>query len=910
MKLLDRLRTRPEWESDDSAVRADAVRTLPPDDQELLIHIAAEDEAPAVRREAVWRVTELPALCALLRAESDADVRAATAEALRGLLLDATDDKAAVAALDLLEALDLVAVAREAHVPAVASAALARLTADKHLVAVATRASSPDVAAAALARLDAADALQDVAVKAEVRAVALAAFERLSAAVPDSLRLATIARRAKQKVVARRARALLAEREAELAATAPEAPSAPAAPPPVLPRPDTAPVAEFEAERAEQAQREQRRRELLAAARGLCEAVEHLPGSGAAEELPRLREEWSALSWSQPGAPPPDAAAALHERFEQALAGCEDRRRQWAADQDCLQRLEALVVEMEQADPAADDAARAQAWRDIVAELEGRTLLRRESRERLDGLERRKRQVDARRRAAAAAARAEAEREAQKDLQQFERLCAVVEELLKTETVELPEAERRLRAVRQALDQLRETDPSLSPTARRARAPVLRRMQQIQTVLLARVRELRENANWQRWANLGVRETLCARLESLQDEADPAKVAGGYRDIMREWRRTADVPQDRDEPLRARFEAAHAVVYPRLQEHREAQDASRKENLQRRLAMIEEAERLAGSTAWVKAAERLAALQKEWQAMGPVPRAQHKETWDRFRAACNAFFQRRKADLAERKQEWKRNLERKEALIARVEALAEPEDPAAAGAQVREAQAEWKTIGPVQRKRSDAVWERFRAACNAVSSRIEAAEHAAMADRVAVREALCSEMEALRPAGETVGDPPADLAATVGALRQRWRQAPEVPPIIRRRLAGRFGQGLQQVCTAWPDVFRGSDLDSDHQLRRLQELCARAESLAGDQAASGTSPAEILATRWRDALASNLMGGRVDEAARRRSVMVELRQLQAERRKLGQVPGPAAQRLAQRFREACDRAYKASARPA
>ena len=89
MKLLEKLRARPEWEDEDGAVRARAVRELPPDDQVLLIRIAEEDADPAVRTAAVERIDDVEALSSIHAAETDEAVRAAACETVRALLLDA-----------------------------------------------------------------------------------------------------------------------------------------------------------------------------------------------------------------------------------------------------------------------------------------------------------------------------------------------------------------------------------------------------------------------------------------------------------------------------------------------------------------------------------------------------------------------------------------------------------------------------------------------------------------------------------------------------------------------------------------------------------------------------------------------------------------------------------------------------
>ena len=345
MNLFEKLRARPEWEDADGAVRARAVRDLPPDDLELLLRIAEEDEDPAVRGAAVQRIDDLEALLSIHGAEADPAVRAVACETLRDLLLDAEDDAGADAAVDVLAPRDLAALAREARHPGVSRAALARLEGDKQLAAVASRAGRVEIAAAALERIVEPESLQTVAVKAEERSVALDAFERLSNGHLDPDLLEVVAKRSKQKAVARRAKALLAEQEEEHAAeTAPDEEEAPR---PVAASPiERVHVAEFDEERAKRAQRAAERTALLAAARRVCEAIEKVPGAEAARALPGLREEWGALAWPAAEAGLPEAQAALLERFERAVAGCEQRGQQWKEDQAQLERLEALVAEM------------------------------------------------------------------------------------------------------------------------------------------------------------------------------------------------------------------------------------------------------------------------------------------------------------------------------------------------------------------------------------------------------------------------------------------------------------------------------------------------------------------------------------------------------------------------------------
>jgi hypothetical protein len=175
-------------------------------------------------------------------------------------------------------------------------------------------------------------------------------------------------------------------------------------------------------------------------------------------------------------------------------------------------------------------------------------------------------------------------------------------------------------------------------------------------------------------------------------------------------------------------------------------------------ALVERAEALADSTDWIKTADELKKLQAEWQKIGPIPRQDTKDTWKRFRDACDRFFTRRNTDLAQRKETWSANLARKDALCARAEELAASREWERAAAEIRRLQADWKTIGPVRRSKSEAIWQRFRAGCDTFFERYKRRDEIELEAKQADREALVTEMESLagvtaEPSSAETGEP-------------------------------------------------------------------------------------------------------------------------------------------------------------
>ena len=801
MKLLERLRSQPAWQSEDPAVRVAAVRDLPEDDRDLLLEIARGDPAPGVRRAAVERMPDLATLVAFLRDPGDAgdagdDACVEAVAAVRDTLIESKDAAAAVGALEVLvDERDLAAIARAAALEAVGRAALERLSSDKMFAAVARRAGCVEIALDAVGRVTDREQLLSVAVKADDKAPALAACERLmdGGEIDDSM-LETMSRQARHKGVARRARAALEARSENRAAEVASPPGsdlcgrleARAATVVSLQEGRRAldeavqiwaaidgPIEPAVAERFAAARRAMEDRLLAldataveadraAAERSassssriaLCERLEGLAASAVPDGLRQARAEWAALDVD----PDADAEArvaveALATRFEIAAAACEVRHAAFLRQGERLQTLKALASELEQLVTSDESAERRRRWRVLeLAWRRERAAFSEEdappdaaTAEALAALEARKAAVDDRQQAIEVDARAERDRERQKSLTRVGKLVEGVEAALANDKLTLAEAERQLRIARQTLDK-----PPPLPS-RRDHEQVTRRLKEAAGKLLGRVRELRDFADWQRWANLGVQEELCQEMEVLAAPPDGApemtdeEVARALTDLMKRWRQAADVPQDKGQVLWERFKKAHDLVYPRCEAVFAAQRKEREGNLARRVELVEEAERLSESTDWLKTAQRLTALQAEWKTLGPAPRKEQQALWGRLRQACSAFFTRRKADLAGRKQEWAANYEKKEALCVRVEALLDAEDLKAAIEEVKQIQREWKTVGPVRRNRSDAVWQRFRQACDGVFDRLNEGARQVAAERIAVREALCAELEALAP---------------------------------------------------------------------------------------------------------------------------------------------------------------------
>jgi hypothetical protein len=591
-------------------------------------------------------------------------------------------------------------------------------------------------------------------------------------------------------------------------------------------------------------------------------------------------------------APPADPA---HEAAagEQGMAAADAERLRAGAAEERERQAEA-ARQLEAAERQRQELAAARA-----REAEARAAAR--AREAEDAAQRQA--ADRARLAEAQEADARARREG---LARMHNLLGRVEPLVGKEDLTLKAAERALRDLRTALEAV----PAMPTPA--DSDEVIRRLHAAQSALTPKVQDLREADEWRRWANVTVQEELCAAMEALRAVEDPEIIVREVRALQERWRQAADVPRTQADRLWRRFKTAHDEAWTRCEAHFAAQAQARAENLAKKRTLCERVEALADSSDWIRTADAIKQLQVEWKSIGPVSRGREKAIWDRFRAACDRFFARRHEDLARRKTVWSENLARKDALCARAEALADSTDWEPAAAEIRRLQSEWKTVGPVKRSRSEAVWRRFHGACERFFTRYAQRHDLARAERVAAREAICAELDAL--AAETVPDapqePPPTLPAAVRTLRERWQQehaARGVDADSARALDQRFAESLTRVLSRWPAAFAGSDLDPEANRRRMESLVQHIETLAvsvaGPAAAAAVSgagtPATRLAEMLKEALAANTIGGKVDDSVRVRAAVEDVRQAQASWSRIGLVPEEARRALADRFQRAC-----------
>ena len=275
--------------------------------------------------------------------------------------------------------------------------------------------------------------------------------------------------------------------------------------------------------------------------------------------------------------------------------------------------------------------------------------------------------------------------------------------------------------------------------------------------------------------NYEAKLSLCEQAEELTLETQIVEAFRKLQKLHDEWRETGPVALEYKEALWERFKEASSRINKRHQEHFETLKNEQTKNLALKTELCEKTEALATRAMlsrkdWNKASEELLEIQKIWKTIGYAPKKENNRIYERFRAACDKFFENKRDFYAGVKSEMEHNLAIKLELCAEAEALSVSEDWKHATEELIALQARWKQAGPVSRRHSDTIWKRFRAACDKFFER--KAEHFSSVDSVheenlKLKQALLEEMRG------------ADIKAggfeAIKEYQRRWSQIGFVP---------------------------------------------------------------------------------------------------------------------------------------
>lgn len=277
--------------------------------------------------------------------------------------------------------------------------------------------------------------------------------------------------------------------------------------------------------------------------------------------------------------------------------------------------------------------------------------------------------------------------------------------------------------------------------------------------------------------NLEAKEAFCEAAEKLAENDNVVNAFHELQKLHEQWKEYGPVAKEKREDIWNRFKAATAVINKRYQAHFEGLKEQQEENLEKKRALCEKLEEIAAtdvrtSADWTALTKEIESLQQEWRKIGYATKKENQKIYDRFRAACDAFFAKKRAYFTDIKDNLNANLEKKQALIDQAEALKDSTDWKKTADQYVALQKQWKEIGSVPRKKSEQLWKRFRAACDEFFEKRDAnaSTDNDFYSNLRAKKKLIEEVLAYTP-----GDDETANAEKMRSFNERWQAIGHVP---------------------------------------------------------------------------------------------------------------------------------------
>ncbi len=333
-------------------------------------------------------------------------------------------------------------------------------------------------------------------------------------------------------------------------------------------------------------------------------------------------------------------------------------------------------------------------------------------------------------------------------------------------------------------------------------------------------------------ANLKEKLSLLEQLRHLIDAEETNVSLGSLKKIQDEWKRIGPVPSAQSRDLWANYHALIERFYSNRSIYFELKELDRKKNLEAKHEIVDKAEKLAAQETSPAVIRELNDLHEEYKHIGPVPKDDQEALWQRFKAASDVIYSRRKEQLEHQRKEQEQNVEVKVRLCEEAEAYASFQSDKIGewNDQTRlvlELQKRWETSGFLPREKAKEINKRFWAAFkgffhhkNEFFRRLEAYRE----ENLRRKAGLCEQVEALKESE--------DMEATadkIKAFQLEWKEIGPVPEKQREVIFERFKQACDAFFNRRREQRNSTDREFERNFAIKSEICDKIEKLATEK---------------------------------------------------------------------------------
>ena len=361
----------------------------------------------------------------------------------------------------------------------------------------------------------------------------------------------------------------------------------------------------------------------------------------------------------------------------------------------------------------------------------------------------------------------------------------------------------------------------------------------------AQQNEFRDQQEWEQWANLTLKEGLCSGLEELVEEDDLFKVATTLKKIKNEWHKTGPVPREKSDVIWSRYKAICDNLYGRCKAFFDKLDQDKENNLKLKEDICDKIESIVAASDSLSTTDVVRSLQADWSNTGAVHREKEKQISQRFRRACDEYFEARRNHLKNLRKTQQENFSKKESLCEKVEELIDQDDLYSKIKQIKSFNKKWKEIGPAPPKGEREVWGRFRTACDSFFKKLDDAKPENLKKKLG----LIAEVEKLVAKQKEADNEDVshlnNTAQAIVEIQQQWKKIGRVPKENEDEVWNRFNLLCNDLFSLRRETMTRMESEYDQYLEQKELLLRKLESLTESvDPKSGSSEIKRIIKEW------------------------------------------------------------------
>ncbi|HSZ25662.1 MAG TPA: DUF349 domain-containing protein, partial [Cytophagaceae bacterium] len=320
-----------------------------------------------------------------------------------------------------------------------------------------------------------------------------------------------------------------------------------------------------------------------------------------------------------------------------------------------------------------------------------------------------------------------------------------------------------------------------------------------------------------------------------------------------------------------RFEKIYTKLKTEISEHYNTLEKTKSKNLEIKNELLERLRKLIASEESKLSLDEFKNIQEEWKKTGQVPAPQSQELWNNYKALVDIFYNNRSIFFELKELDRKKNLEAKKEICNKVEKLVDLDSINQALRDLKQLHEEFRVIGPVPKEDQDTLWTRLKVASDKIYEKRKdylQNQKALQEQNLMAKLSIIEKAEAFSLFESGRIDDWKAKTAELQNVQEEWRKSGAVAQEKAKELSNKFWEVCKVYYKKKNDFFKELDKKREENLLKKAELCAKAEALKDNPDYENSSR--------------------------------ELKELQKQWEKIGQVPFKQKDKIFLRFKEACD----------